>query len=400
MRIVLVNALFPPDTHGGAENYVLRTAKTLQPRGHDVSVLTTHPFDGLGSLKPERTTYEGVETWRFYPLNLAHRSDGTGSNVIAKAMWHQIDTENPHAPRVVGSLLDRIDPDVVHTNNLTGISPGVGASIQQRDLRHVHTLHDYSLICPKSNLLREFTAPDDELQVCEDPPVPCRIHARQKRRRVGRPDVVTAPSRHVLDVHHEHGFFRGLPSERIQLGVESVADEPPEVPDDPALIYVGKQLRSKGIPTLLDAAAELPSVTVHVCGSGPDEDLTRRRSKRLDNVRYHGYVDADTLRQLRRQSTAGVVPSIWMENSPLTIYESFAAGLPVIGSDIGGIPELVEDGVRGYLFEPGTVHELVSAVRDVLDNGQRMRREVLRWANERSFDAHVDELLAVYRDNS
>jgi glycosyltransferase involved in cell wall biosynthesis len=169
MKISLINALFPPNSHGGAENYVFRTAKTLQKRGHSVSVLTTKPFRNLGSLKPERTVYEGINIWRFFPLNLSQRGQGTGDNLLAKAAWHVIDTANPHAPRAVGSLLDRLRPDVVHTNNLMGISTGIGRTIQRRGIRHVHTLHDYSLICPKSNLLRDFTAPDDELVVCEGP---------------------------------------------------------------------------------------------------------------------------------------------------------------------------------------------------------------------------------------
>jgi glycosyltransferase involved in cell wall biosynthesis len=85
-----------------------------------------------------------------------------------------------------------------------------------------------------------------------------------------------------------------------------------------------------------------------------------------------------------------------MENSPLTIYESFAAGLPVVGSDIGGIPELVADGERGYTFEPKSVGALVTAVQKVLGHERGMRENAVSWARERTFDVHVDRLEELY----
>jgi len=392
MDICLVNALFPPDNGGGAENYVYRTAKALKRDGYAVSILTTKPFDGIDSLTPERTIYDGLDVWRFFPANLSHRSSGTGGNILKKAAWHAIDVANPHAPRIVARLLEKLDLDVVHTNNLMGISAGVGRAIQGLDVRHVHTLHDYSLICPKSNLLRDFTAPDDELIVCQDPPVPCRAHAGSKRSLLGRPDAVTGPSQHVIDVHRSHGFFNDVTCQRLQLGVETVSDDPPSIPEDPALLYAGKQLRAKGLETLFEAAKKIPDVTFHVCGSGPYADKTARRSTELPNLHYYGHVPQEELNRLRTESTATVVPSIWMENSPLTIYESFAAGLPVVASEIGGIPELVSDGDRGYLFSPGDKESFLTAIEQVLGHRKEMRKKALDWASGRTFEAHVDRL--------
>lgn len=393
MRVCFVNALFPPDAHGGAENYVLRTAKALQARGHDVSVVTTRPYDGRDSLKPTRTTHEGVEVWRFFPLNLSQRGRGTGEHLLTKALWHAFDAGNPHAYASVGSVLDRFAPDVVHTNNLTGISTAVGRAVQGRNVRHVHTLHDYSLICPKSNLLRDFTAPDGELVVCENPPSPCRAHAGAKRRLLGNPDVVTGPSRHVIDVHRRHGFFEDTRCRRIQLGVDGIAAEATPPSDARSVLYVGKQLRAKGLDTLFRAAAELPDVDVHVCGVGPYADETERQAGRLPNLQYHGYVTDETLTRLRRETAVAVAPSIWMENSPLAIYESFAAGRPVVGSDIGGIPELVSDGERGALFDPEDADALVAAIERTLSGSRRLGRNALRWARTRTVERHVDRLV-------
>ena len=395
-RILFVNALFPPQVHGGAENYVLRTAKELQRRGHDVAVATTKPYDGPDSLRVRKDSYEGIDTYRFFPPNTSHLSDGTGSNPVSKVLWRAIDVVNVPAGRAVKSVLKEFDPDVVHTNNLVGISPLAGRAAANYDCRHVHTLHDYGLICPKSNLLRDLTAPDDELVICEDPPTPCKLYARQKRFLLGNPDVVIGPSQHVVDVHQRHGFFEDVESRRVFLGVDPVPD-PSDAACERSVLYVGKQLEAKGLDTLLDAASKLPETTVHVCGTGPYADHVESRASNIDTVRYHGYVSDEELADLRSRVGAAVVPSIWMENSPLTIYESFAAGLPVVGSDVGGIPELVADGERGYLFEPKNAGELAARIDDVLSNQERaatMRQNALEWAAEHTIQDHVDELLS------
>jgi glycosyltransferase involved in cell wall biosynthesis len=396
--ICLVNALFPPDKQGGAENYVLRTAHGLQERGYEVAVITSKPYDGVASLRPARDAYENIDVWRFYPPNFSHLSNSTGDSIVEKALWRGIDLVNVPAARAVGSVLDRLDPDVVHTNNLLGISTLVGRAVQRRDIRHVHTLHDYGLICPKSNLLRDLTAPEGERVVCEDPPLPCRAYAKQRRATLGTLDIVTAPSQHVIDVHRDHGFFTGVETRRVRLGVDDVVDDPPPISDERSVLYVGQHLEAKGLATLFAVAERLPEVTVHVCGAGPYAERTEEAAEERDNLQYHGFVSEAKLAELRGTAAAAVVPSIWMENSPMTIYESYAAGLPVIGSDIGGIPELIEDGRTGFLFEPKDTEALATAVRQLFAaEREALQRHALQWAREHTMASHVDRLVeAVY----
>jgi glycosyltransferase involved in cell wall biosynthesis len=396
--ICLVNALFPPHGHGGAENYVRRAAEGLTARGHEVAVVTTEPYDGRDSLRPARERRDGYDVWRFAPINVSHLSEGTGSTVLAKALYRGLDLANLPAARTVGGLIDRLEPDVVHTNNLFGISTLVGRAVGGRGIRHVHTLHDYGLLCPKSSLLRDLTAPEGERTVCERPPAPCRAYARARLATLGEPDLVTAPSRHVIDVHREHGHLAGVESRRLRLGVDGVADEP-SPPGDRALLFAGQQRESKGLETLFAAADRLPETTIHVCGDGPEAGASERAAASRSNLEYHGFVPTDRLAALRDRVAAAVVPSIWMENSPLTIYESYAAGLPVLGSRIGGIPELVEPGETGFLFEPGDPAALAAAARRLFDaDGAALSRAALAWAGEHTMIAHLDRLVEeVYR---
>ncbi|WP_339104225.1 glycosyltransferase [Haloterrigena salinisoli] len=389
--ICLINAFFPPHEFGGAENYVFRIAKELVSEGHDVSVIAAKPFDG--SLKAEHAKFEGINVYYFYPANISYRGNGTGSNPVAKGIWHQLDTVNLHSRSVVRKLLKEIDPDIVHTNNLMGISTAIGKPIQKHRSLHVHTLHDYSLICPKSNLLRDRTAPDDELQVCNDPPLPCKGFKKLKQSTFGTPDIVTGPSNHVIEIHNQHGYFSEAEQQRLQLGVEAPVDTVPERSQEPSVLYVGKHLKAKGLDTLYEAATELPEVTFHICGTGPYDEVAKEKSREHENIVYHGYIDDDELDTLRQRVSAAVIPSIWMENSPLTIYESFRVGLPVIGSDIGGIPELVNEGKTGWLFTPGDSNELIKTIRKVVfQSNKEVRESAISWAEKHTIKNHVEKL--------
>lgn len=395
--VCLVNGTLPPESRGGAENYVLRVASFLESEGYDVSILTTKPYDGRESLRIQRDSFQGHTVYRIYPLNFSHRSNGTGGSVFTKAIWHHVDSLNLHTYRRIKKFLKDLDPDVVHTHNLMGISSSVGRAVQKTDARHVHTLHDYGLLCPKANLMREWTLPGDEIGVCQERPTPCVMYSKAKEYTIGTPDHVIGPSQHIIDVHQEKGMFTSVPTSRIQHGVEDVADRVPSNTAGGAVLYAGRIHRSKGLETLFEAAKSLPDVAVHLCGSGPMEERATEVASKLENVTYHGFVSEDRLQRLRCEVDAVVVPSVWMENSPLVIYESFAMGVPVIGSDIGGIPELVQHGSQGYLFEPENDAELADCIRAVVDgDSTRMREAALAWARGRTMERHARELKGTY----
>lgn len=394
MKVGFVVGGFPPDVRGGAENYVIETATQLQNRGHDVFVITTQPYDGMGSLQPRKETVEGIDTYRFFPLNIAHKSSYERFPFPVQTVWKLLDSPNPHAARTIGDILDDEQPDVVHTNNLEGISTVAARVVQRADIRHVHTLHDYSLISPNSTLRIDGLDHLDGNHSLGNHPLVCAGFGRFQRLLFGRADVVTGPSQYIVDAHRRYGFFRGARAERLQLGVDTVAEEPPEPPEDPAVLYVGRITPIKGVDTILDAALRAPEVTFHFCGTGPYQDVLAERSTQTDNVVYHGFVTDQELQALREQSTVGVVPSVWPENSPLTIYESLSVGLPIIGSDVGGIPELVIPGETGALFDAGDPAALLEALQQIRDDDQETLREhCLAWAREHTLDQHVDRLL-------
>ena len=139
-----------------------------------------------------------------------------------------------------------------------------------------------------------------------------------------------------------------------------------------------------------------------IVGTGPEEQALKAQADEngADNIRFLGFQSGDKLQQLVSEALAIVVPSRWYENSPLTVMEGFAHGRPIIGANIGGIPELIETEVDGLLFQPGDASDLARQIASMTANpglatemGQRGRAKVERQFNE---SLHTSTLLDIY----
>ena len=159
----------------------------------------------------------------------------------------------------------------------------------------------------------------------------------------------------------------------VHCGVEPELFEPVrhEGPGS-RLLFVGRLAGVKGLPVLLDALAELrrhrPGVTLTVAGDGPDrqklEDLARRLGV-ADAVRFLGYQSQEQVRQLLAGTDVFVMAS-FAEGVPVVLMEAMAAGVPVVATRVAGIPELVEDGVSGFLVPPGEPASIIDRVDRLL----------------------------------
>ena len=144
-----------------------------------------------------------------------------------------------------------------------------------------------------------------------------------------------------------------------------VADDLPQAREKrPYVLYFGRFAAEKGMDMLLAACRELPEVQFVFAGSGPMEGELAG----APNVKYVGFQQGAALKKLIAEARFTVYPSVWYENCPLSVMESIASGTPVIGARIGGIPELIEDGKTGLLFESGNVQELTKQIRRLWDD--------------------------------
>jgi glycosyltransferase involved in cell wall biosynthesis len=171
------------------------------------------------------------------------------------------------------------------------------------------------------------------------------------------------------------------------------------------LLFAGAVVETKGVPTLIKALPLLSRYVdrfrLVVAGDGENQMAAALRREGQSKVRLLGRVPFQEMRALYSTADLTILPSIWYENSPMVIYESLLAGTPVLGSDIGGIPELIEEGVTGYTFPAGDSIALAEHVVRHLARPARERRSMRRHCIEQArarmtLEQHLDQLLRIY----
>ena len=168
-----------------------------------------------------------------------------------------------------------------------------------------------------------------------------------------------------------------------------------EGPGD-AFLYAGRLVVEKGLETLIRAWSSVPA-QLQVLGEGPDE--VRLRALAPDNVTFHATVPGEQMAALVRSARAVLVPSLWYEPAPRTIVEAYAAGVPVLAAQIGGLPEVVEDGRTGYLISPGSTDEWAAAAMRLCDDSHSIElgaNAARAWSERFGPEPAIGALEAVY----
>jgi glycosyltransferase involved in cell wall biosynthesis len=350
VKILLVSNLYPPHARGGAERIARRTALELHVRGHEVTVLSTMPYEGPRSWFAQMTERNPETVYRFCPPNFYYLLDDHRHPFALRALWHLVDTWSPHPARELKRLIARVQPDVVVTHNLKGLGLQAARAIRESGVPHAHVLHDVQLSVPSGLLI--WGQENDFLNGSF-----LRVwYERRTQLAMGSPAVVVAPSRFLMEFHRARGFFS-------KSRVEFLPNPAPKFPASTRrpspdgtlrLFYAGQLEEHKGVRFLIDTlrGSAIP-FTLHVAGDGSLSEEIARIAKEDPRIVQHGFVSLDNLAKLLETVDATVVPSLCYEGSPAIIYESLEGGVPVIASDIGGIAELVKDGGNGYLFTPG-----------------------------------------------
>jgi len=361
MKICQISNLFEPYILGGAEQYVSRIVKHLSMTENIILVTTAPKIKGITRNK----IHERLTVYTYNPLNIYHTYYAGNQVELIKPVWHGIDQWNPYSYFVIREILRNEKPDIIHTHNLGGVSLSAFSAIKSLHIPHIHTLHDYSLHCPRATMIHTNG------KICESPNIACIFYEFIKKNLAQSPDFVTAPSDYILNDHKKHGFFKKAVFKKVSLGISLPDNIFYRKPVDTVhILYVGQIVKHKGVTLLINAFRCIKSdhAILHIVGKGPDFDECQRLSSRDTRIVFHGFVSAEELDDLYRTAHFLVVPSVWLDNSPMVIYEAFSYGLPVIGSRIGGIPELIVNGKNGLLVEPGNVFELAAAMNELITN--------------------------------
>jgi glycosyltransferase involved in cell wall biosynthesis len=402
MRILICSSFFPPHYLGGAELIAYKQAKTLLQMGHDVRV-----FSGrLGGrwFRRHRVKYEGGA----FPTT---RVSLTAQD-ISGTSW---DLKSADICREFGRTLDEFAPDVVHFHNIVGLSLGMIDECSRRRVPTVMTLHDYWGICFKNTLLKNsgnickqggLACLDCREMLAGPLPLPTPVRNAQLLLSLRKLRRLIAPSRFIAEQYAANG----IPKDRITvlqngIDVENFARGPRKTAPL-TLGFIGHLGMHKGLDVLLHALSLMDASKIRLLVVGTGDEAERFQAfcheRGLDPyVTFYGQVDNHRIATIYRQIDVLIVPSVWPENSPVTITEAMASGIPVIASDVGGIGELVEDGVTGYLVPLRDSLAIAERIGRLLTRPELltlMGQRALAKIEQYSMRRQVERLVEVYRE--
>lgn len=392
MKICLISNLYPPNVLGGAEVSVKKVSEELVKKGHEVIVITT-PFS-----ENDVEIINGVKIYQVKPLNLYEIYHHPNQSMLLKPLWHIIDLWNPYDERIIENILKTENPDVVHIHNFKGLSLSSFAPAKSLKIPLVFTAHDYSLVCMRANLLNSSG------EICKNPSALCKIYNQiQKHLAKNKLDLLISPSQFVINKLKSNGLFKDVKSKKIPLGIELKDNEKFEKDySQTNILYVGNLGEHKGVHILLKAFRKIENMNIRldIVGKGLCSEKLKSMSENDNRIKFHDFLEGKELIKMYQQANLTVVPSIWYDNSPMVIYESFSCRTPVIGSKIGGIPELIEDGFNGYLFEAGNVNELQKLLENLIDSPETLKKleqGTYESVQRYTMDKHIKQLETEYQ---
>ncbi len=398
MKVLMVNKFLHPV--GGAETYIFKLGEALTQKGHIVQYFgMEHEGRCVGnsanSYTSEMDFHNGGKLAKLtYPFRIIYSSE---------------------AKRKIRRVLDDFGPDVVHLNNFNyQLTPSIILEIVKwrkeagKKCKIVYTAHDYQLICPNHMCNNPNTHKNCE-KCLNGSYFNCIkgkcIHGSTARSLMGAfeagywrlrgtykyIDTFICCSQFMKTKLDSNPLFA-----KKTVAIHNFINEIPwvETQKEDYILYFGRFSEEKGIGTLMEAARRMPEVNFVFAGKGPMED----EIPSVDNISNVGFKSGYELADLIRKARASVYPSEWYENCPFSVIESQLYGTPVIGANVGGIPELIQVGKTGLLYNSGDVDALCDKIHMIWqdDNLVKQMHEACKSLSFDTINEYVDKLIKIY----
>lgn len=399
MRVLLINKfLFQ---NGGSETYIFKLGKYLKKAGHEVQY--------FGMEHKGRCVGNRVNAY-------TSDMDFHGGSRLVKLFYPFKTVYSKEARVQLRKVLDDFQPDVCHLNNFNyQLTPSMILEMVKwkketgKECKIVFTAHDYQLICPNHMLNNPITH-----QNCEK----CLggrffncikgkcIHGSMVKSVIGTMeaefwklngayeyiDTMICCSEFMKTKLDTNPVF-AQKTVMLHNFIDKV--EWKNIQKKDYLLYFGRFSEEKGIRTLIKVCKELPDIQFIFAGSGPLEEIVNR----IANIKNVGFQNGKGLEKLIREARFSIYPSEWYENCPFSVMESQMYGTPVLGAEIGGIPELIQTGKTGDLFESGNCIDLKEKIRSLWDN-KELCEKYSAYCKDIHFDTideYYEKLMKVYR---
>jgi glycosyltransferase involved in cell wall biosynthesis len=406
MKILLINKFHY--LRGGSEVVYFGTANLLEHHGHKSLFFSMNHPDNLP-----------CETSNFF---MPYVDLVTNNGLVSQFKTAGRILYSFNAKKRLSKLLDKYQVDIAHLHNIHHqISPSILHELKKRKIPVVMTLHDFKMVCASYSML----ADGRPCEACSGGKYFNALKNRCVKESKSKSALATLEMflhHNVLDIYSNVDIFISpslfLKNKLEEMGFKKDITHLPNFIDikkfeqikgdkedkhNNSIVYFGRLSSEKGLWTLLKAAKSLNGIEIKIIGDGPIKNTLEEKVKRegIDNINFLGYMKGEYLYKEIVKSKTVVMPSEWYENNPMSVIEAFALSKPVIGSRIGGIPELVRDNETGFTFESGNAEDLSEKIKELLGNtsllrkmGENARRFVETELNP---EKHYQRLMEIYQ---
>ena len=408
LKILQINKFF--FLKGGSEKYFFDLSDLLVEKGHKVIPWSME--------HPQNLFFP--ESENFAPYLDFFEKDNFFSRIknFIRIFW------NKKSQLALEEVIKKDNPDVAHIHNfLTHLSPSIIYTLKKHKIPIVMTLHDYKLFCPNHKFFSKNKTCFDCLngsfftsciknKCIHDSLIPSIVGFLEANwqkyilKIENKIDYFIAPSLFIKDKAIEAGvsenkisYIPNFLDKSFQVKNKTISDQLLEN----YFLYFGRLNKEKGIDmlikTFLDLSKEIPGWKLKIAGEGPKEEKVKTISRNNKEVEFLGKKPKRELRDLIKKSYAVIIPSLWPENLPYAVLESFALEKPVIASDEGGLSELINHKENGLLFKPKKIN-LLENVKWAINNPEKIKR-MNRFTQKNLFkkynqEKHYKEILKIY----
>lgn len=399
MRVLLVNKFHW--LKGGSEKYYFELAELLKEHGHEVAFF---------SMKDEKNITTGDKEYFVEKIDLNTGSKLKALDVIySKANYKKMK-----------EALEDFKPDIVHIHNFQRqLSASIIETIKKKNIPIVFTAHDVQAVCPAITMM------DNDKCICEK----CKggkylncvkkkcnkgstlksiigaiegYYYRAKKIYTKKINYIITPSNFYKTKFVEDG----IPDYKIKAlhNFVDLKQYDLETTDEGYALYFGRLSKEKGILNLVNAFAKLENGTLYIAGEGPEKENIEKiinENNLQERVKLLGFLNADEMKDAIRKCRFVVVPSIWYENCPYSVMETLAIGKPVIGANIGGIPELVQETKTGLVYKFDDIDDLSNKMKIFFEDA-KLAEQFGKNAKEEAKELygkekHYEKIMEIYQ---
>lgn len=408
LKVAIANKFFY--AKGGAETVAFEEGRLLEQAGHEVAFFSMH--------HPKNPTEYKYS--KYFVDYMEFSNVGKEYSLSQKLKLAQKFIYNKQAEKNFQAFLDDFKPDILHCHGIAHqLTPAILKIAKKNNIPVVQTLHDYQLICPNYSLLRSSKTVCSDLRCSGDRYFNCilnrcvknslaasilstiEMYCNYKNNKYTKlVDKFISPSKFLRDTVIKSGLSEG---KIVQIPNFMNLDEfEPEYSNQGYFLFIGRLSFEKGLYTLLKAFKDMLDARLVIAGTGPEEDelLRYKAENSINNVEFVGFKSKSELMYYYKNCMAVILPSECYENAPMSIIEAFAYGKPAIGSNLGGIPEMIKTDFNGYFFSPGDVEDLKSKIKYFMEDPElssNLGKNARQYALDNyTSQVHQEKLLKLY----